>query len=327
MSSQKVLPVRAALLIWAFMMLALILYGIHIGLRGHQYFVFAGVTAWLLGVEIVLASGGLIDKIIARVNRITGATFILLPILAYWAYATGTGSFSWARVGLATAYALVPAVLATTAGEARFGCWQDYLSLFTIWFPYWRGWLLKLWVYPDPRIGWVYCSMLAIQVGIVVFFFVRRVDRSGYAFGWARGWTAVAVGGFLVAAVVIIPLSTAIHFTRFDSKVARPIAILPEMIGIFLFTAWGEEFFFRGLLQNALQRTFRNEYAGWAAAAVIFGFSHIRHGHFPNWRYVFLATLAGVIYGFAWRRTKSMTVSAAIHMAVDLTWHQLFKTL
>jgi len=327
MSSQKVLPVRAALLIWAVMMLALTFYGIWYGLGGHQYVVFAFVTAWLLGVEIVLASGGLIDKIIARVNRAAGAAFIVAPILVYWVYATGTGSFSWRRVGLATAYALVPTLLATTAGDAKFGCWQDYASLFVIWFPYWRGWLLNLWEYPNPKIGFVYCSMLAIQVGMVVFFFVRRVDRTGYSFSWARGWTVVAVGSFLVAALVIIPLSMRIHFTRFDAKLARPLAVVPEMIGIFLFTAWGEEFFFRGLLQNALQRTFRNEYAGWAAAAVIFGLSHIRHGHFPNWRYVFLATLAGIIYGFAWRRTKSMTVSATIHMAVDLTWHQLFRTL
>ena len=327
MSSQKVLSVRAALLIWAVMMLALTFYGIWIGLGGHQYVVFACVTAWLLGVEIILASGGLIDKIIARMNRATGAACVMAPIFVYWVYATGTGSFSWGRVGLATAYGLVPTLLAATAGDAEFACWQDYVALLVIFFPYWRGWLLQLWVYPDHRIGWVYCSMFAIQVGIIVFFFVRRVDRTGYSFGWARGWTIVAVGGFLVAAVVIIPLSTLIHFTRFDARLARPVAVLPEMIGVFLFTAWGEEIFFRGLLQNALQRTFRNEYAGWAAAAVVFGFSHIRHGHFPNWRYVFLATLAGIIYGFAWRRTKSMTVSATIHMLVDVTWHQLFRTL
>ncbi len=154
MSSAKVLSARAALLFWAIMMLALIFYGIHIGLRGHQYFVFACVTAWLLGVEIVLASGGLIDKIIARVNRAAGATLIVVPILVYWVYAVGTGSFSWRRVGLATAYALVPTLLAATAGEAKFGCWQDYASLFVIFFPYWKGWLMQLWVYPDHE-DWI----------------------------------------------------------------------------------------------------------------------------------------------------------------------------
>jgi membrane protease YdiL (CAAX protease family) len=327
MSPPKVLPTRTALIIWATSMLALTFYGIRYGLRGHQFVVFAGVTAWLLGVEIILASGGLIDKINARVNRAAGAALIVVPIVVYWIYAVGTGSFSWGRVGLATAYALAPTLLAATAGEAKFGCLQDYASLFVFFFPYWRGWLLQLWVYPDHKIGWVYSSMFAIQVGIVVFFLVRRADRTGYAFNWARGWSMIAAGSFLVAAAVIIPLSMLIHFTRFDASLARPLQVVPQMLGMFLFIAWGEEFFYRGLLQNALQRTLRNEYAGWAVASIIFGLSHIRHGRYPNWRYVFLATLAGVIYGFAWRKTGSMTVSATIHMAVDLTWHQLFRTL
>ena len=327
MSSARVLPVRAALLIWALIMLALTFYGIHIGLGGHQFFVLACVTGWLLGAEIVLASGGLIEKITAHLNRATGAALIVAPILVYWIYATGTDSFSWGRVGLATAYALVPTLFAASAGEAPFGCWQDYVSLFVVFFPYWRGWLLQLWVYPDRRIGWVYSSMFALQIGIIVFLLVRRADRSGYSYNWARGWTTVVVGCFLLAAVILIPLSLRIHFTRFDLSIARPKLIAPELIGVFLFTAWGEEFFFRGLLQNALQRTLRNEYLGWAAASVIFGLSHIRHGHFPNWRYVLLATIAGVIYGFVWRKTGSMTASSAVHMAVDVTWRQIFRTL
>ena len=328
MSSAKVLPVRAALLCWAIIMAALTFYGNWIGLGGRPYAVFACVTGWLLGGEIILASGGLIEKITARLNRATGAGLIVAPILVYWIYATGTpGSFSWGRVGLATAYALVPTLFAATAGEAPLGCWQDYVSLFVVFFPYWRGWLLQLWVYPDRRIGWVYSSMFAVQIGIIVFLLVRRVDRSGYSYNWARGWTTVVVGCFLLLAAVVIPLSVRIHFTRFDLSLARPKLIVPELIGVFLFTAWGEEFFFRGLLQNALQRTLRNEYLGWAAASVIFGLSHIRHGHFPNWRYVLLATIAGVIYGFVWRKTGSMTASSAVHMAVDVTWRQIFRTL
>jgi hypothetical protein len=327
MSSAKTLPLRVALLCWAIMMLALTLYGNWSGLRGRHFFVLACVVGWLLAGEVLLASGGLIEKIVARVNRPVGAALIVVPILTYIVYAVGTGSFSWKRIGLATAFCLVPTIVAASAGEAPFGCWQDYVALFAIFFPYWKGILRNLWVYPDRRVGYVFSCMLAIQVGMIVFFLVRRVDRVGYSYAWARGWTTVAVLSFLFAAVVIIPLSMRIHFVAFDLRHAKPMELVPDIVGIFLFTAWGEEFFFRGLLQNALQRTLRNEYLGWALASVIFGLSHILHGNYPNWKYVFLATFAGMIYGFAWRRTGSMTVSSTIHMAVDVMWHQLFRTL
>ena len=40
-----------------------------------------------------------------------------------------------------------------------------------------------------------------------------------------------------------------------------------------------------------------------------------------------LATIAGVFYGFAWRRSQSMFPAAIVHTMVDSTWHLLFPTL
>ena len=328
MSSPRNLPLRVGVACWAIMMLALIVYSKyrqHLG--GDRFVALACVVGWLLGCEVIVASGGLLQKITDRVNRTMGAALITVPLLTYFVYAIGTRSFDWGRVGIAVAFCLLPTFVAASAGEKQFGSWQDYVALFLIFFPYWRGILRQLWIYPDPAVRYTFSCMLAIQVGLVVFFLVRRADRTGYGYAWARGWTLVTVVCYLLAGVIIIPLSMKIHFVAFDPHRAHLSRLPLDMLGIFLFTAWGEEFFFRGLLQNALQRTLRNEYVGWALASIIFGFSHILHGHAPNWKYVFLASIAGVIYGFAWRKTGSMTVSATIHMAVDVTWHQLFRTL
>ena len=99
------------------------------------------------------------------------------------------------------------------------------------------------------------------------------------------------------------------------------------LVGTFIFTAWPEEFLFRGLLQNSLQKTLRSESGGWILASMVFGFSHIANGVFPNWRYVLLATVADVFYGLAWRKTGSIFPSAIVHTLVDVTWHLLFRTL
>ena len=92
-----------------------------------------------------------------------------------------------------------------------------------------------------------------------------------------------------------------------------------------LFTAWPEEFLFRGLLQNLLSKSFRSEWVGLIVASVIFGFSHILHAPFPNWKYVFLATIAGFFYGRAWMKTESLVPGVLIHAAVDTLWHILFR--
>ena len=85
--------------------------------------------------------------------------------------------------------------------------------------------------------------------------------------------------------------------------VAAPRSLFPlSALGILFFTAWPEEFLFRGILQNLLSRTMKNEWAGLAATSVIFGFSHIFHAPYPNWKYVLLATIAGLFYGHAWMK-------------------------
>jgi membrane protease YdiL (CAAX protease family) len=96
-------------------------------------------------------------------------------------------------------------------------------------------------------------------------------------------------------------------------------------IGITLFTAWPEEFLFRGVLQNLFSRSFKNRWAGLAVASVVFGLSHIFHAPYPNWKYVLLATIAGLFYGHTWMRTGSLLPAALVHALVDISWHVMFR--
>jgi uncharacterized protein len=53
---------------------------------------------------------------------------------------------------------------------------------------------------------------------------------------------------------------------------------------------------------------------------VLFGFFHILHRPFPNWRYVALATVAGWFYGSAFRKGGNLMASSLMHAAVDTVW-------
>jgi membrane protease YdiL (CAAX protease family) len=131
---------------------------------------------------------------------------------------------------------------------------------------------------------------------------------------------------FLVFGAIAIPLGTGMHFIHFAPQWHTWLSLPFLSIAILFFTAWPEEFLFRGLLQNMLARSSKSDFAGWWTASVLFGFSHITNLGFPNWRYVILASIAGIFYGWTWRRTNSIFAAALVHAAVDATWHFFFRT-
>jgi hypothetical protein len=54
---------------------------------------------------------------------------------------------------------------------------------------------------------------------------------------------------------------------------------------------------------------------------VLFGLSHFnKRTAFFNWRYVLLAAIAGIFYGRAWGRDRSVGASAVAHSTVDAVW-------
>ena len=93
----------------------------------------------------------------------------------------------------------------------------------------------------------------------------------------------------------------------------------------FFFIAVPEELFFRGWMQNLLERRL-GRWGALAVTSVLFGLAHFnkRAVHF-NWRYVLLAALAGVFYGRAWRRDRRVGASAVTHTLVDTVWSLLLR--
>jgi hypothetical protein len=321
------LPLSIAIALWAAVGLAAALYGMEQGYGGRRYATMVVVTLWLFGTEILLASGGMLERVSRRLSPAAAAVLGVLPLLAYIVYAVGVGYFVWSQVALVACMALIPTAFAASAGNAQFGAWQDYAAMAALFIPFWLGWVQYLWPYPTTKITYAMSVLLIIQIAEIAFLLVRRAPDVGFSLAWSRKWLLTILVCFVGVGLIDIPLALKIHFFRFDPRQGHHSTVLLEFVGTFLFTAWAEEFFFRGLLQNALSHTLRSDVAGWFVASVTFGFAHINHGYFPNWKYVLLATIAGFFYGFAWRKTRSMTGSGLIHAAVDVTMHQLFRII
>jgi membrane protease YdiL (CAAX protease family) len=148
----------------------------------------------------------------------------------------------------------------------------------------------------------------------------------GYSIGWGKSWGLYVTGSFLLFASIAIPLGLKLHFIRFAPQWGHWSTFAGLSMAILCFTAWPEEFLFRGLLQNLLSKASKSDVAGWWTSSVLFGLSHITNMGFPNWRYVILAALAGLFYGWAWKKSGSIFASALVHAAVDTTWHFVFRS-
>lgn len=315
--------------LWGALCLAAAFYGNWLGNGGRTLAFTVATLAILLGGELWLASPAIRESAV-RVSGPQGGTLVALwPLAAYLLYAVGTGSIGislgGSRVAMAAAYALVPLLLAATAHDAKPGAWQDYAAMLAIFLPFKLGWLNR--IFPGAaalRLGYALPLLLAINVALAAFVFVRRLDGIGYSIGWRLRWMGIALLSFALIAAADIPAGIALHFIRFDPHAARWSTVPLALLGTFVFIAWPEEFLFRGLLQNSLRKSLRGENAGWIAASLLFGAAHIANGFFPNWKYAVLAAVAGLGYGFAWRKTGSIFPGALVHMTVDVTWHLLF---
>ena len=165
-----------------------------------------------------------------------------------------------------------------------------------------------------------------IRTGLFAILSVRRIQGVGFGF-WPSGreWK---IGALHFAA--LLPLAWGlgwwIHFTRPHWPETNWPTMLPlTFFGTLWVLALGEEFFFRGLLQQWLVGWLKSAWAGWIAASVLFGAAHVWYGQFPNWRFAALATVAGVFYGSAFRIGRGIRASMVTHALTVTTWKVFFS--
>ncbi len=324
-----VMSVPLAFAIWAAIGLLAAFYGAWLGFGGRRFAVALAVGMIFLAVEIFPMARGVIERISALLGARATLLAPLLPLAGYLVYAAGSGVLSWPRAALAVAYTLLPALLLmgvdrSPAAQPSSPRWQDYLAVAAVWLPVELHWLNNLFPYPPP-LRHVLTILLALNTGIAAFVFLRRMEGIGYAVKWSRQTITIVGLNLAMFGILAIPLGLRLHFLLFAPSLSRLHSLPIDALGILVFTAWPEEFLFRGLIQNMLSKTLGRPWRGLLAASIIFGCAHLNNGVFPNWRYAILATIAGIFYGRAWRSSRSLFPAALVHAIVDITWHILFR--
>lgn len=183
---------------------------------------------------------------------------------------------------------------------------------------------------PVPRLPIsILGSLMWTRLAIFECLSLGNMQTEGFGFlPRRREWTAGVVN-FLLFVPVGALLGWALKFTRFhprngDWRVTALFAAA-TFLGMLWLVALREEFFFRGLVQRWLGRWLKNDWAGLAAASILFGLLHLPFREFPNWRFAILAAVAGAFYGRAYLTTRSVRAAMVTHALVNTVWRVFFS--
>jgi len=256
-----------------------------------------------------------------RTLRIALPTVLCVP---YALIADAFGMFRWQWLAL---YALLPIVMAFLLDQAREadtssrGDWRDFLVLATLGLAVDLRWLEPAWPHGLAAAG----KMLLLDAGLYGFLAVRLLDGVGFDLRLKARDVEIGLREFLFYAPIAIVLGLALGFIHFLAGWPAPLRALGAYVFTFFFIAIPEELFFRGWVQNLLERRIGRT-AALMTTAVLFGLSHWNKqtANF-NWRYVLLAAIAGVFYGRAWRSQRRVGASALTHATVDTLWSLWFR--
>jgi hypothetical protein len=237
----------------------------------------------------------------------------------YLLVACSTGTFHW---GWLAVYALLPVAVSALMHQARridpeqHGNWRDFLVLAVLGLAVDLRWFESAW----PAHLAIFNKILLLDAGIYGLLLIRKLNGVGFDLRLRLRDAGIGLREFVFYTPIALALGLSLGFLHAH-------AIWPSLprLGVaffftFFFIAVPEELFFRGWMQNLLERRMGRT-AALFLTAILFGLAHFnKRAAFFNWRYVILAALAGTFYGRAWRQNRRVGASAITHACVDTVW-------
>ena len=282
----------------------------------------ANVIDALLTLIPYLAVAFFPDGVAARVpgwpiwSRFACPAALAIP---YVLVACAAGVFRWGWFAL---YMLLPVAITLLLDQAarvdadQRGNWRDFLVLAVLGLAVDLRWFERAW----PAHLAVFNKILLLDAGIYGFVLIRQLGGTGFNLRLRLKDLGIGLREATIYTPLALALGLSLGFLHPHGgwPGLGPIAV--AWVFTFLFIAVPEELFFRGWLQNLLEKRL-GRYGALFVTACLFGLAHFnkRAVHF-NWRYVLLAAVAGIFYGRAWRAQRRVGASAVTHATVDAIW-------
>jgi uncharacterized protein len=239
--------------------------------------------------------------------------------IPYALVAGSNGLFRWTWFAVYTLLPVLISVLlyrASLADPEQRGDWRDLIILVFLGLAVDLRWFEPAW---GPRLA-VFNKILLLDAGIYGFLAIRQLGQVGFDLRLRLRDVRIGLVWLAAYAPIAAALGLWLGFLHFHPLIPSAPRVLLAWLFTFFFIAVPEELFFRGWMQNLLERRVGRVRA-LLITSTLFGLSHFnkRAAHF-NGRYVLLATLAGIFYGLAWRQERRIGASAITHASVDAIW-------
>ena len=246
----------------------------------------------------------------------------------FLAVAAHLNAFSFPLAALILAYTFLPMAVAYLARHDPPPTWPDFVVIALLWFP--LEFSLGHQFIPKQAQSILHLTAygVAILLALSIFLWFRRL--SGMKINLPRSGRDLVnlLIGFAACAPILIPLGRAIGFLPPSHFPPNPsiTRIGSQYLIILAITALPEEILFRGLIQNCIAQRVGTNTTTLLIYAFIFGCAHLDNGPGPllNWRYMILATIAGIAYGKVFEKSSSIFASAGLHALVDTIKHVCF---
>jgi membrane protease YdiL (CAAX protease family) len=259
-------------------------------------------------------------------SRTVAFALVLAAVAPYTVGAIGAGAFRWqsllwiAVLSAAASfwYVLLPR---TPAADVLFLVLMAVVMVTRIFH--------QLYLTPYPRLQFETLGhAMWVRTGAFAMLSVRRVSGVGFGF-WPekREWKIGALYYLLflpVAAGVAWWIGFGQPVLSKTGWEKTSLLAVATFFGVLWVLALGEEFFFRGLLQQWMTGWLKNATAGLLVTSILFGSVHLWFRKFPNWRFAVMAAIAGLFYGLAFQKARSIRASMVTHALVVTTWRIFF---
>jgi membrane protease YdiL (CAAX protease family) len=249
-------------------------------------------------------------------------------VLPYLIYSLASGTFHWRWFGLLALLATISS--AWFVAQPRHSPAIEILFLAFMAAVYLTRIFSRAYITLHPRVpADVLGQLMWIRVGILSVLSFRKLGGIGFGFLPSRKDWNIGVQQF----VMFIPIGVLLAIWLRFAQVRTPAGpwwktcafAAGTFCGILWVVALSEEFFFRGVLQQAVARMTNSKWAGLALASLVFGLVHLPFRHFPNWQFAILAAVSGVFYGIAYLRAKSIRAAMVTHALVVTAWRVFFS--
>ena len=205
--------------------------------------------------------------------------------------------------------------------------WTDLLLWMVLWIPFDLRWYMGMLPAGSDSYAW-----FSVALSVIAIIGWNGYRNAGIGYNLVPTLKDLRVVGLsmLIIMAFVLPPGLLTGFLTFSMPESYNVPkLIFQFIGLFLTVALPEELFFRGILLGGMEKMFSKKWIPLVISSLAFGLMHWNNVNTLSTQitYVSLAAVAGMGYGWAYRKSGNNIIAAIlVHTLVDWVWRIFLTT-